>query len=112
MALAGSDGRPPAGRPALRLHRTVRLRRNQGRVAREPDGVGQAAEVEGAVVAAAVEEERRSPRRTTAIRALEVFGDPGHPGATPQVLGEARNVETEQFGVPDQVRRQQRPLVL
>src|SRR5581483_7924177 len=94
----------PAFRAGVRPALTRTLPRGDRRAgARRPDRPRERGDVVGAVVAAAVHEERRRPRDAAQVGAVHVLGDTRRPRVRVEILREAPEVEAELARVPEQV---------
>src|SRR3954452_4978087 len=70
---------------------------------RQTRDLGQGLDVVWAVVAAAIDEERRRGGNPTEVRVVDVAGDPRRNPVIPQVVREPVGVETELIGVANEV---------
>src|SRR5919197_2839070 len=84
----------------------------EGPAARGPDLARQRLQVVGAVVAPAVDEERRRAGDAALVGLVDVFGDAWRELPPPQVLAEALDVQAEALGGGEKLARRERILVV
>jgi hypothetical protein len=101
--VAGRPDRGIARRELIRTRAGLRARGDQDPFPGRPYCIGERADVVGAVVPPAVDEERRGARDAAQVGGVHVCGDLGFPGVIAQVAGEPLGVQAELGRVPDQV---------
>src|SRR5581483_2652406 len=89
-----------------------RLRRERGPGACRADGCGERLDVVRAVVALAVDEERRRPGDAAQVRAVDVLRDPPGVDAPPHLVAEPVAVEAELARIPDEIGNPERVLAV